>query len=61
MYSHYWGAFMGISLRSASLSGEALLMIKSKNLIFGTTPQVPDYQDFGIIGCLLTYTMEHSP
>ena len=30
----------------------ALFVVKSKNFIFGTTTQVPDYRDFGIIGCL---------
>ena len=47
------GAFMGISLRPASLIDKALFMVGSKNLNFGTNPQVPDYQDFGIIGCLM--------
>lgn len=46
-------AFMDISLRSASLIDEVLSMVKSKNLIFGTAPQVPDYQILGIIRCLM--------
>jgi len=28
-------------------------MVKSKNFIFGIVPKVLDYQDFGIIGCLM--------
>jgi hypothetical protein len=39
------GTFIEISLRSASLIDEALFMVKSKNFIFGTSPQVLDYQD----------------
>ena len=31
----------------------ALFMVKSKNFIFGTTPEVLDFQDFGIIRCLM--------
>jgi hypothetical protein len=50
-------AFKDISLRSASLIDEALFMVISKNLNFGTTLQVPSYQDFGIIGCLLKVTL----
>jgi hypothetical protein len=35
------------------LIDEALFMVKSKNFIFGTSPQVLDYQDTWIIRYLM--------